>query len=170
MRVPAQRRFRLLVFDWDGTLSDSTAIIADAIRSACRDLGEPVPDEATARYVIGLGLTDALRLVAPGLPLSRHSELTVLYRRYYLAREDDIPLFAGASGLLAELEAAGYLLAVATGKSRLGLARVLARSVSAGRPRLDGVVLPLRVAGRHDRGPGRSAGARSAGKFRPGDH
>ncbi|MCC6380011.1 MAG: HAD-IIIA family hydrolase [Burkholderiales bacterium] len=128
MRVPAQRRFRLLVFDWDGTLSDSTAIIADAIRSACRDLGEPVPDEATARYVIGLGLTDALRLVAPGLPLSRHSELTVLYRRHYLAREDDIPLFAGASGLLAELEAAGYLLAVATGKSRLGLARVLARS------------------------------------------
>ncbi len=128
MRDPDQRRFRLLVFDWDGTLSDSTAIIAEAIRSACRDLGEPVPDEATARYVIGLGLGDALALVAPGLPPSRYSELTVLYRRHYLAREDDIPLFAGASALLSELEAAGYLLAIATGKSRMGLSRVLARS------------------------------------------
>lgn len=128
MRDPDQRRFRLLVFDWDGTLSDSTAIIADAIRCACRDLGEPVPDEATARFVIGLGLTDALRLVAPGLPPARHPELTVLYRRHYLAREDDIPLFAGAGALLSELDAAGYLLAVATGKSRMGLARVLARS------------------------------------------
>ena len=40
------RRFKLVVFDWDGTLSDSTAIIAQAIQSACRDLGEPVPDDA----------------------------------------------------------------------------------------------------------------------------
>ena len=128
MRDLDQRRFRLLVFDWDGTLSDSTTVIAEAIQSACRDLGEPVPDDATARYVIGLGLTDALSLVAPGLPQSRYSELTVLYRRHYLAREDDIPLFAGASALLSELEAAGYLLAIATGKSRMGLSRVLARS------------------------------------------
>ena len=51
MRDLDQRRFRLLVFDWDGTLSDSTTVIAEAIQSACRDLGEPVPDEATARYV-----------------------------------------------------------------------------------------------------------------------
>ena len=128
MRDLDQRRFRLLVFDWDGTLSDSTTVIAEAIQSACRDLGEPVPDDAAARYVIGLGLTDALSLVAPGLPQSRYSELTVLYRRHYLAREDDIPLFAGASALLSELEAAGYLLAIATGKSRMGLSRVLARS------------------------------------------
>jgi phosphoglycolate phosphatase len=61
------RRFRLLVFDWDGTLADSTALIATAIQYACRDVGEPVPDDLRARYVIGLGLSDALRHVAPDL-------------------------------------------------------------------------------------------------------
>jgi len=128
MRNPDQRRFRLIVFDWDGTLSDSTAIIADAIQEACRDLGEPVPDAVTARYVIGLGLSDALRHVAPGLPAHRYGEMTAHYRRHYVAREDDIPLFAGADRMLAELDAAGYLLAVATGKSRAGLSRVLAQN------------------------------------------
>ena len=48
------QRFRLLVFDWDGTLADSTAIIAGAIRQACADLGLPVPDDKAARFVIGL--------------------------------------------------------------------------------------------------------------------
>jgi phosphoglycolate phosphatase len=128
MRDPDQRQFRLIVFDWDGTLSDSTAIIADAIQDACRDLGEPVPDAFTARYVIGLGLDDALRVVAPGLPARRYGEMTAHYRRHYVAREDNIPLFAGADRLLADLDDAGYLLAVATGKSRAGLDRVLTQN------------------------------------------
>ncbi|MFO1324587.1 MAG: HAD-IA family hydrolase [Burkholderiales bacterium] len=128
MRDEASRRFRLIVFDWDGTLSDSTTIIADAIRDACRDVGVPVPDEAAARYVIGLGLTDALRSVAPSLPVHRYPELSAHYRRHYLAREDDIPLFPGAADMLGELDAAGYLLGVATGKSRAGLDRVLVRN------------------------------------------
>jgi phosphoglycolate phosphatase len=127
LREAAHRRFRLLVFDWDGTLSDSTAIIANAIQRACRDLGEPVPDDQAARYVIGLGLADALRTVAPGLPVHRHAELAGHYRRHYVDREDAIPLFAGAAELLASLDAAGYYLAVATGKSRAGLNRVLAQ-------------------------------------------
>ncbi len=128
MRADAPRRFRLLVFDWDGTLSDSTGIIAESLRNACRDVGEPVPDDAAARFVIGLGLADALRMVAPALPPARYGELTAHYRRHYLAREDDIPLFAGAAELLGELDAAGYLLAVATGKSRAGLTRVLVQN------------------------------------------
>jgi phosphoglycolate phosphatase len=124
----AQRRFKLIVFDWDGTLSDSTTMIAEAIRHACRDLGEPVPDMLSARFVIGLGLTDALRTVAPGLPVHRHSEMSAHYRRHYQAREDDIPLFPGAADLLEHLDASGYFLAVATGKSRAGLNRVLAKN------------------------------------------
>jgi phosphoglycolate phosphatase len=126
MRDAAQRRFKLIVFDWDGTLCDSTVIIAEAIQNACRDLGEPVPDTRSARFVIGLGLADAMRTVAPGLPVHRHSELAAHYRHHYLAREDDIPLFPGAAELLDELDASGYLLAVATGKTRVGLDRVLA--------------------------------------------
>ena len=117
-----------VVFDWDGTLSDSTTIIAKAIQSACRDLGEPVPDDVAARYVIGLGLADAMRTIAPALPAARHAELAALYRDHYLGREDDIPLFDGARELLDELADARHLLAVATGKTRAGLDRVLRKN------------------------------------------
>ncbi len=133
MRSAGDRRFRLIVFDWDGTLSDSTAIIADSIQAACRDLELPVPDDRAARYVIGLGLADAMRVVAPSLPAARHAELAARYRHHYLAREAAIPLFAGAVELLRDLDDAGYLLAVATGKSRAGLDAVLAGSGLAGR-------------------------------------
>lgn len=120
-----RRRFRLLVFDWDGTLADSTAIIAGAIQQACMDLGLPVPDDAAARFVIGLGLADALRHVAPTLPASEHPRLSERYRHHYLARDPEIPLFAGAREMLAELDQRGFLLAIATGKSRVGLTRAL---------------------------------------------
>jgi phosphoglycolate phosphatase len=126
MRDAATRRFDLIVFDWDGTLVDSTTLIGEALQHACRDLGLPVPDDAAARYVIGLGLADALRLVAPDLPPDRYPELGARYREHYLVREPEIPLFDGARELLAELAAAGYLLAIATGKTRAGLARSLA--------------------------------------------
>ena len=119
------RRFRLVVFDWDGTLADSAALIAASIQAACRDLGEPVPDETIARYVIGLGLAEALRHVAPRLAPERYRDLTLRYRHYYLGGEAGIPLFAGAREMLDELDAAGILLAVATGKSRAGLTRAL---------------------------------------------
>jgi phosphoglycolate phosphatase len=121
------QRFRLLVFDWDGTLADSTAIIAGAIQQACTDLGLPVPDDAAARYVIGLGLADAMRHVAPTLPLSEHPRLSERYRYHYLTRDPEIPLFEGAREMLDELDARGFLLAIATGKSRAGLARALAQ-------------------------------------------
>ena len=121
------RRFRFVVFDWDGTLADSTALIADSLQQACRDVGEPVPDDADARYVIGLGFLDAVRHVAPGLAPARHPDLAARYRHHYLTRDLDVALFAGAAELLAELDAAGFLLGVATGKTRAGLERALAQ-------------------------------------------
>ena len=108
-------------FDWDGTLADSTAIIAQALQSACRDLGEPIPDDGAARYVIGLGLAETFALIAPQLPSSRHGDLRERYRHHYLARDATVPLFPGARELLDELRHAGHRLAVATGKSRVGL-------------------------------------------------
>jgi len=123
----APRRFRFVVFDWDGTLSDSTAIIADSLQQACRDLGQPVPDDVDARFVIGLGLTDAIRHIAPGLPRGRHSDLAARYRDHYLARVEGIALYAGVEEMLAELDEAGFVLGVATGKTRAGLARALAQ-------------------------------------------
>jgi phosphoglycolate phosphatase len=127
MSDPVPRRFRFVVFDWDGTLADSTGLIAGSIQAACRDIGEPVPDAATARYVIGLGLADMLRHIAPGLAPGRHRDLTARYRQHFLAGDASIPLFAGVPEMLDDLDAAGCLLGVATGKSRGGLDRAFAQ-------------------------------------------
>ena len=123
----APRRFPFIVFDWDGTLIDSTSIIADSLQRACHDVGEPVPTDIDARYVIGLGLIDALKHVAPGLPPERYGELAARYRHHFLLRDAQIELYAGARELLADLAAAGFLLGIATGKSRAGLDRALAQ-------------------------------------------
>jgi phosphoglycolate phosphatase len=124
---PAPRRFRFVVFDWDGTLVDSTALIASSIRLACRDVGEPEPDDSLARYVIGLGLAEVLRHVAPGLPRERHGDLAERYRFHYMAQDPAVALFAGVREMLDELEAAGCVLGIATGKTRAGLAHALAQ-------------------------------------------
>ena len=130
-RMP--RRFRAIVFDWDGTLVDSTALIAGALRNACAAIGCPVPSETDARFVIGLGLADALAHVAPGLDAHEQRALLGHYRTHYLDGEAAIPLFDGAYAMLEELDAAGYLLGVATGKTRVGLDRALAAQGLAGR-------------------------------------
>lgn len=119
------RRYRLLVFDWDGTLADSTSIIVDAIRGACADAGVGVPTRDEARHVIGLGLPDVLALIAPGIEPEARKVLVDSYRAHYFAHDDDIALYEGVPALLADLDAAGYQLAVATGKSRAGLERAL---------------------------------------------
>lgn len=138
------RNFDLVVFDWDGTLADSTALIADAIQAACRDLGEPVPSEEAARFVIGLGFASAVRHVAPGLDPSEYATFSAAYRKHYVAGETRIELFEGAREILRDLDASGYKLAIATGKSRAGLAHALSQSG------LDGVFHATRCA---DEGP-----------------
>jgi phosphoglycolate phosphatase len=115
------RRFDLIAFDWDGTLFDSTALIATCIQNACADLGLPVPDRERAAYVIGLGLHDALQHVVPGLPQARYPELGQRYRHHYIAKQDDLVLFDGTLEMLRALKARNHWLAVATGKSRRGL-------------------------------------------------
>ncbi len=121
-------RFELLVFDWDGTLLDSAAAIVDAIKAACRDLALPIPADEQARHVIGLGLHDALRYAVPNLPEERYPSMVERYRHHYLRHDHELQLFDGAAAMIAELAAAGFLLAVATGKSRLGLDRALRSS------------------------------------------
>jgi phosphoglycolate phosphatase len=119
------RPVRLIVFDWDGTLMDSAAAIVAAIQAASRDLELTVPDDQRARHVIGLGLTDALSYLFPELHACGYETVAERYRCHYLASDHEIPLFGGVREMLAELTAAGYLLGVATGKSRRGLDRAL---------------------------------------------
>lgn len=122
------KRFDLIVFDWDGTILDSTGAIVRSIKAACRDLCLPEPADAMARQVIGLGLADALRIAVPDLPEDSVSEIIARYRYHYLSCDQDLCLFEGVPSLMGELHAGGYSLAVATGKSRRGLERAFEHS------------------------------------------
>ena len=119
------RQFDLIAFDWDGTLFDSTQIIARCIQAAVCDVGGKKPTDQAASYVIGLGLMQALAHAAPDVPAEKYPELGARYRHHYARHVDDLSLFAGVLPLLDGLKARGHLLAVATGKSRLGLDEAL---------------------------------------------
>lgn len=119
------RQFDLVVFDWDGTLFDSTALIVQCIQSACTDLGVPVPSDRDASYVIGMGLHEALAHAVPGLPSERYPELGLRYRHHYFARQHALTLFDGVLPMLQALKERHHWLGVATGKSRRGLDEAL---------------------------------------------
>ncbi|MGQ0654653.1 MAG: HAD family hydrolase [Betaproteobacteria bacterium] len=116
--------YRLIVFDWDGTIIDSPAAIVQCIQEAAREMGLRVPEAERASHVIGLGLADSLQLAVPDLPAHRYAEFVALYRKHFRAREVSMPLFEGMKDLLAELKGR-TALAIATGKSRRGLDRAL---------------------------------------------
>jgi phosphoglycolate phosphatase len=119
------KRFELLVFDWDGTLMDSAAVIVSSIQAACRDLDLPVPDKDAASHIIGLGLNEAMQALLPDLDAADYGRMVDRYRFHYLGRDAEIPLFSGVEESLRDLAEAGFMLAVATGKSRTGLDRAL---------------------------------------------
>ncbi len=128
MREPPLRRdhrFDLIVFDWDGTLMDSTAMIASSIQRACADLDLPVPSNERASHVIGLGLVDALAYAVPDLPRHLVPQMVERYRHHYLSRDADLVLFTGVREIIVALKDRGHYVAVATGKSRVGLDRAL---------------------------------------------
>ena len=119
------RSFDLIVFDWDGTLFDSTALIARCIQAACADVSTTVPSDRDASFVIGMGLAEALRHAAPELPAERYGELADRYRHHYFARQHEVLLFDGTLAMLQALKARQHWLGVATGKSRRGLDEAL---------------------------------------------
>ena len=121
-------KFKLLVFDWDGTLMDSAGLIVSSLQAACRDLNLAIPSDEKARHVIGLGLKDALDYLLPNLQPDDHDALVTRYRSNFLAADATLPLFEGAENAIKDLYNQGFLLAVATGKSRHGLNRALAQS------------------------------------------
>jgi phosphoglycolate phosphatase len=119
------RKYELLIFDWDGTLMDSAGHIVDSIQKACADLGISVPPDRECRQIIGLGLIQALQTLLPNLPEEDYPRLIERYRHHYLGRDAEIPLFEGVYEGLRELHQTGFVLAVATGKSMIGLQRAM---------------------------------------------
>lgn len=118
-------RFELLVFDWDGTLMDSAAVITASLQAACADLNLPVPSDEKARYIIGLGLHDAMLHILPAVDPAAYPQVVERYRHHFFLRDGDTALFPGVAETVRDLHAAGFMLAIATGKSRRGLDRAL---------------------------------------------
>jgi phosphoglycolate phosphatase len=122
------RHFDLLIFDWDGTLMDSTGAIAESIQMASADMGMQVPTKEEAKQIIGLGLAEALQTLFPDLTSADYPHLVERYRYHFLGQDHTLPLFDGVADSIAALHAADYWLGVATGKSRKGLERAFDQS------------------------------------------
>lgn len=121
---------QLVIFDWDGTLIDSTGHIARSLHHAAQQTGLPLLSQARYRSIIGLGLPEALRDLYPDIDEGTQLELRVHYASHYIASTDvePCPIYPGAVALLEGLRARGIRLAVATGKNRPGLERAFASS------------------------------------------
>jgi phosphoglycolate phosphatase len=119
-------RFKLLVFDWDGTLIDSIERIVTSLQYASREVCGVHLDEGKARSVIGLGLHEAIECLHPELDAITVESVADSYRQNFLY-DSKVPelLFDGVEDMLKQLIADKYTLAVATGKSRSGLDRAM---------------------------------------------
>lgn len=121
-----ERRYDLIIFDWDGTLMDSAAKIVRCFQSAARDAGLAPPADHEVRNIIGLGLNEALDVVLPTAGEPARRQVLECYRQHFMHLDmTETTLFPGVVEGLDTLSGAGYRLAIATGKSRRGLDRVL---------------------------------------------
>lgn len=127
-QFPMTNKFDLIVFDWDGTLLDSTNVIVSSIQGAARDMGLPQPSVENARHVIGLGLSEALEYLFPGVSSQQVGTLIDRYRHHYSVYGQNISPFEGITEIVETLHAEDFLLAVATGKSRTELNKALESS------------------------------------------
>ena len=123
-----QKQFDLIVWDWDGTLADSTGMITDALLNAAAQVGLPTLTSSEASSIIGLGLREAIHALYGDIPAAQAQALATQYSSNYYAGESRIPLFAGAVDTIKTLNKRGFKLAVATGKGRRGLNLALQHS------------------------------------------
>lgn len=118
--------YDLLIFDWDGTLSDSIGRILEAMKLAALRCAQPVRDDEAVKGIIGLGLPEAIRTLYPQIDDEQVAVFRQHYAECYMALDrEPSQLFEGVAESLEAFKAAGYMMAVATGKARRGLDRVL---------------------------------------------
>ncbi|MEN9897850.1 MAG: hypothetical protein RLZZ66_1499 [Pseudomonadota bacterium] len=121
-----KNRFDLIIFDWDGTLIDSIDWIARCLQNAAIDTRHPTPDYQSAKDVIGLSIEKAIAALFPDAYENEIHALVGHYEKAYFSKQisrDD--LFTGVFEMLEDLKKKGYLLAIATGKTRVGLDEAL---------------------------------------------
>src|SRR5690606_11594710 len=98
------KRYKAVVFDWDGTVMDSTASIVGAMQAACVDLALPVPSIKDASWVIGLSLQQALLRCAPTLKEEQLAQFIERYRHHFFSFDQHLTLFDGIVPLLEDLK------------------------------------------------------------------
>ncbi|HAA07219.1 HAD-IA family hydrolase [Acinetobacter schindleri] len=119
---------KLVIFDWDGTLFDSVGQIVASLQFAAQQFNQPLTD-ADAKSIIGLGLPEVAQRLFPAVP-ELHADILQAYSEHYVANSVEDAWFEGVSEMLYALKDQGIKLAVATGKSRKGLDRVLKQTNS----------------------------------------
>ena len=115
------KQFDLIVWDWDGTLADSTSMITNALLKAAEQVGLPAISSQAASNIIGLGFREAIHALYGDIAAEQAQAFSAQYAANYYAGESEIPLFAGAADTIMALSKRGFKLAVATGKGRHGL-------------------------------------------------
>jgi len=119
-------KYKVIIFDWDGTLMDSIDKIVGCVKAAAVDCQLPEPATAAIRHIVGLSLDKAMLQLCPNVSPDKLVEMVDAYRFQYLTNEQfKTPLYPGIKVWLTALKEQGYLLAVATGKGRNGLDRML---------------------------------------------
>ncbi len=120
------KKYELIVFDWDGTLMDSTGHIINCMQQAIKQLALPPLSDNAISHIIGLGLQEAAQALYPDVSDSIIEQLAATYKQIWLNSPHDPPLFDNAYQLIQQLNEHDLFLGVATGKSRNGLNKVLA--------------------------------------------
>ncbi|SHF54258.1 phosphoglycolate phosphatase [Modicisalibacter ilicicola DSM 19980] len=125
-------RYRLVIFDWDGTLMDSESRIVACMQAAAADVGWGILDAEHVRDIIGLGLPEAIERMCPGMPADQAEALRRRYSHHFVdAERTPSRFFPGVEAGVTRLRGNERLrLAVATGKSRRGLDRAFASTGS----------------------------------------
>lgn len=123
-----QKPVELIVFDWDGTLFDSVGQIVASLLFAAEQFQQPLTPEV-AKSIIGLGLPEVAQVLFPKVP-ELHADILKCYGDHYVEHSKGDQWFSGIADMLYGLKNQNIKLAVATGKSRRGLDRVLGQTNS----------------------------------------
>jgi len=125
-------KYKLVVFDWDGTLMDSISRIVSSMQAAAKSCQLDIPTEKQTKAIIGLGLFEAVTILFPSCTDEQAHEIISQYKlQYGELNNTPAPMFDGVHALLEQLKSQGRLLAVATGKARPGLNKVIEISQTA---------------------------------------
>ena len=116
------KKYQLIIFDWDGTLMDSTAQIVNCMQLTIVEMQSEARSDTSILNIIGLSLEEAIYSLYPQANAVFVKKTAEVYRDFYLFKDKTpSPLFSGVVNMLDELRQEGYDLAIATGKSRRGL-------------------------------------------------